>query len=98
MAPILDSISETAFLLASESVASKQDVCAMPPFARSSAADFSSVSGFRPFRTTLAPCFAKPSAMAKPSPRLAHVIKAVFPVRSNIKFLTPYAELQFAIR
>src|SRR5262249_19514647 len=55
----------------------------LPPAAAIAAATACVVSGFRPFTVTAAPAPAKPSAMARPMPRLLPVTTATFPSREN---------------
>jgi hypothetical protein len=54
-----------------------------PPYALSRASAAAFFSGFIPQITTLAPAWARPSAMPRPMPPLPPVIRATFPVRSK---------------
>ena len=56
---------------------------ASPPLARMFSATASHASALRLDTTTLAPCSARRSAMARPMPLLDPVTMATFPVRSN---------------
>ena len=84
--PCCETMASMATCAACWSVTSKGEASAFNPRPCSVLTAVSSVATLRPLRATIAPTSARPSAIARPSPREAPVMSATRPSRENNRF------------